>query len=101
MITETDTFDPKDPEEVLMVKFDFRNLTTAPSAPLVTVTRHSGSADSNPSDILVGDPEVMGTEVWQKVRNGVAGTVYALRCRVDAPSGLRYVIPARLPVETA
>lgn len=94
-------FDPKDPAEVITLAFDFAALTTSPSSPVVTATRHAGTADSTPEAIISGDPLVSGTKVLQKVVAGTAGTDYLLRCQVDAPDGSRYVLAGVLPVRTA
>lgn len=94
-------FDPKDPAEVLVLAFEFASLTDTPSAPVVTVTRHAGAADADPSAILSGAATVSSTKVLQKVAGGVADTDYLLRCQVDAPDGSRYVLAGVLPVRTA
>lgn len=94
-------FDAKDPSEVLVVGFDFANLTTTPTSPTVTARRHAGAADSNPSAILSGAPSISGTQVLQKITGGTAGTDYLLRCEVDGPSGTHYVLAGVLPVRTA
>lgn len=94
-------FSPKDPSEVIMLAFDFSALTTSPSAAVVTVTRHAGSADATPEAIKSGSATVSGSKVIQRVSDGVAGTDYLLRCQVDAPDGSRYILTGVLPVRTA
>lgn len=93
--------DPKDPAEDVYVVFEFAALTTTPSAPVVTVTRHAGEADATPSAIKSGDPTVSGSRVLQLVIDGVAGTDYLMRCEVDAPDGSHLVLTGVLPVRTA
>lgn len=101
MATEPITFDPKDPEEVIPVTFDFSKLAiTTISAPQVTATRFEGAADASPSAILSGAPTVTGMSVVQKVIGGVSGCTYALRCRVDTPEGYRWAEVVHLPVLT-
>lgn len=100
MTTETTVFDPKDPEEVIPVAFDFSKLATALTAPSVTITRFEGAADPTPSAMLSGSPTVNGTSVIQKIIGGVSGCTYALRCRVDTPEGYRWAEVVHLPVLT-
>lgn len=94
-------FDSKDPSEVVTLGFDFTALTDAPAAPTVTITRHSGSADAAPQQMLSGSPVLSGGKVLQRVISGVAGANYLLRCQVDAPDGSRYVLAGVLPVRSA
>lgn len=101
MATEPIMFDPKDPEEVIPVAFDFSKLAiTSITSPVVTATRHEGAADGSPSSILSGSPVVSGLSVVQKVIGGVSGCTYALRCRVDTPEGYRWAEVVLLPVLT-
>jgi hypothetical protein len=94
-------FDPKDPDEIITVGFEFAALTDAPTAPVVTAARHAGAADDTPAAILSGAPTVSGSKVLQEIIGGTAGTDYLLRCQVDAPDGSRYVLAGVLPVRTA
>ena len=93
--------DPKDPEEDVFVRFEFAALTDTPSSPTVTATRHAGAADASPSAILSGSPTVSGTQVLQKVIDGVDAADYLLRCVASAPDGSKYVLTGVLPVRTA
>jgi hypothetical protein len=96
------SFDAKDPSEIIPLTFDFGWLTSAPQSPVITVTRFSGGADdSNLSLMLAGAPQVVGSKVLQKVISGVAGVNYLFRCQVDSPEGLRWVLAGILPVKTA
>lgn len=91
-------FSPKAPAEIIVLGFDFAALTSAPSSPVVTISRQSGSADPAPGDMLSGIPVVTGTKVLQKVIGGVAGTRYVVQAQVDAPDGSRYLLAGVLPV---
>jgi hypothetical protein len=53
------------------------------------------------ADMLIGLPVATGAQVQQKVRNGVDGASYRLRCEVDAFDSTHYVLTARLPVRKA
>lgn len=91
-------FEPKHPDEILMLGFDFAHLATEVSAPLVSAERYDGTADESPGALLVGAPTVAGTVVTQKVSGGLHGCTYLLRCRVDTPEGARYILSATLAV---
>lgn len=100
MTTETQVLDPKDPEEVIPLAFDFSKLAASIVSPVVTITRHDGAADATPSAMLSGSPTISGTTVVQKIIGGVSGCTYALRCRVDTPEGYRWAEVVYLPVLT-
>lgn len=96
-------FDAKDPEEVIVLSFGFARLL-APgatlSAPVVSVLVKDG-ADPAPGSLIDGLATVDGSNVLQKVRAGVAGTVYALRCKAQTSDGQTLVLAADLPVRNA
>lgn len=95
-------FDPKDPAEIVPLAVDFANLTATPASPVVTITRHSGPKGSpDLSAMLAGSPQIVGTEVRQRIQGGVAGTVYKVRFQVDNGDGDRFVEAGLLSVETA
>jgi hypothetical protein len=94
-------FSPKDASEVIVLAFDFGALTATPSAPVVTVTRHAGTADPSPESIKSGSATVSGSRVLQRVAGGLTGADYLFRCQVDSPDGQRYVLAGVLPVRAA
>lgn len=94
-------FDPKGPTERVWVAFEFAALLSSPSSPVVTATRHAGTADESPSSILSGPPQVSGTKILQFVVDGTVGTDYLLKCTVDGPDGSRYVLAGVLPCRDA
>jgi hypothetical protein len=91
----------KDPAEIITLEFDFSALAASITNPVVSIYATEGKDDAAATSMLSGSPTVSGAEVRQKVVGGQHGTVYTLRCVADAPDGSRYVIPGRLPVETA
>lgn len=95
---ENRELDPKYPAEIIPYTFDFAKLTTAPISPVVAVARHSGNADANPAALLSGSPQVIGSQVRQKITGGVAGTNYTITCQVDTAAGERYVLEGVLRV---
>jgi hypothetical protein len=92
---------PKDPAEIVTVTFDFSALTTSVSAPSVTCVYSSGVSDSNPTAVLSGVPQIIGTKVLQAVQLGQDATHYELRCTVTAADGSKYVLADVLPVNIA
>ena len=95
---ESRELDPKYPAEIVPITFDFAELTSAPISPVVTVARHSGSADASPATMLTGSPQVVGTQVRQKINGGVAGANYTIACQVDTADGSRFVLEGILRV---
>ena len=68
----------------------------------VTVQLLAGT-DSTPEDLLDGAAQISGTSVYQRVKAGVSGCTYKLRCTA-ANSGAgneTYVLTASLGVVTA
>lgn len=92
-------FDPKDPAEIVPLTFDFSNLATGVSSPVITVTRAAGDADPSPTSMLVGSPQVSGALVVQKAGGGLDGR-YKFRCEVNGDSGAHWALTGTLPVET-
>lgn len=92
------SFDAKDPAEIIPITFNFSGLTSAPLSPIVSVTHEGGAADPTPANLLFGSPQVIGTQIMQKVHNGVANADYRFRCQVDTPDGNRWVLSGVLPV---
>lgn len=94
MIRMTD----KDPSESLVVEFFFDGRATAIADPVVTVAVAEG-ADDAPAAILLGSATASGTRVLQRVRNGVDGVDYFLRCLVTAGDdtlAAELVLPVRV-----
>ena len=103
MSTSPDRFSPKDPLESMTLSVDFAALlgTATISAAQVSATRHAGAADASPSAILVGQAQVSGTRVAQRVAGGVDGCTYLLRYSVTSSTGDTWVEALSLAVETA
>ena len=95
----TQQFDPKDPAEIVPLTFDFSNLASGVSSPVITVTRAAGDADPSPASMLVGSPQVSGALVVQKAGGGLDGR-YKFRCEVNGDSGAHWALTGTLPVET-
>ena len=98
----TKVFDPKHPNEIVPISFDFGALPGAiiasASSPLLVASRHEGAADADPAAMLVGAPQIIGDQVRQKIRGGVADATYLFRCEVDTDDGLRWVLNGTLDV---
>jgi hypothetical protein len=92
------TLTEKDPLEVIPITFEFKNLTSSPLVPSISVIQTAGPADSGVSSMKVGSAVVVGTQVLQRIGGGVTGCNYELQCQVDTVEGYRYVLAGILPV---
>jgi hypothetical protein len=90
----------KDPQETVIVTFDFTALATAISNPSVASTCIAGTLDANPAAILQGAPIVSSTRVMQQVTGGLDGATYDLRCQATAQDGSVYVLSGWLAVQS-
>ena len=59
--------------------------------------------DATPDDLLDGAPQISGTSVYQRVKAGVSGCTYKLRCTATDSGAWNetYVLTATLGVVTA
>jgi len=86
----------KDPEESIVLTFDFSAIAQTIANPEITVDVISG-ADSDPDTMRSGDPQISGAKVLQQIVGGVDGADYHFRCIVE--SGInKPVVPATLRV---
>lgn len=96
------TLSNKDPEEVVVVTFDFTDRIAQGetlSGPVVTVAVRRG-ADLNVAQVPNGAPSISGATVLQSVKAGVHDADYGLKCKVTA--GARtLVLGGVLPVRNA
>lgn len=94
------SFSPKDPSEAIIYGIDFAALCahqeTLVSA--VCTMRVLTGADSNPADMLSGNPAITGFVVKQKVVGGVLGCGYQLSITVVTSSGQTFVEGAPIHV---
>lgn len=92
------SFDAKDPAEIIPLVFDFSGLTPTPVSPVIVISHEAGAADPTPAALLLGSPQVVGAQIRQKIQGGVLNADYRIRCQVDTPEGLRWVKSGVLPV---
>ena len=90
-------FSNKDPSEIVLVTFDFTNVTTTVASPTVAATVAYGT-DGNPSAILSGAATVVGTTVTQLITGGLNGVSYKLECTITGGSGTKFVLADTMPV---
>ena len=91
-------FSPKSPNEIIPLSFDFSSVLSLVSAVAsLTITVVDGT-DPDVADMLDGVAEVQGPVVVQRVKNGVDGVTYELRC-LAANGAERYELVGQLPVE--
>lgn len=94
-------FDKKDPGETVVLTFDFTGEAPAVSAPTVAITHESGEPDAAFASVLEGSPQVSGGKVLQRVKAGVAGADYLLRCSASDGNGNTLVRAGLLMVRAA
>lgn len=99
----TKVFDPKHPNEIVPLSFDFSalpgSILAGVTSPLLAVLHLEGTEDPGPvENMLVGSPQIIGSQIRQKVRGGVSGATYLFRCEIDTDTGLRWVLNGTLDV---
>lgn len=93
-----ETWESKDPAEEFAVEFDFSSELSEITAATVTIVTQRGT-DETPENVLVGDPQVTGTTVRQRIQGGLHKCTYKFRC--EATDGTEtWVITQGLPVLT-
>lgn len=94
-----DLTDDKDPWESVVVEFDFTGELVSIDSATVVVTPVNGT-DAGASAMLEGALQIIGSSVYQRVRNGVDKLNYKLRCEAVSGSDKRVragVLPVRTP----
>lgn len=89
----------KDPAESVVVEFVFAELDSAPSLAAVSIAP-IGAADPAAAAMLDGTGQIVGTSVFQRVKSGLSGVSYKMRCAATRGDDVR-VIAAVLPVKVA
>lgn len=94
--------DPKDVGEKYAIEFQFEPVLAAITSATVTVQLLAG-VDATPESLLDGSTQISGTSVYQRVKAGVSGCTYKLRCTAtDAGAADEtYVLTASIGVVTA
>lgn len=94
----TDMLAAKDPEESIVLTFDFSSIAATLANPEITVDVVSGT-DADATSMCSGAPQVDGGRVLQLVVGGMNGADYRFRCAADADSGpQRFAVTATLRV---
>jgi hypothetical protein len=78
-------FDPKDPDEVDWINFDFRPRLTANGDTIATV--HSVEIEAGDEFLILGLPAEDDGVVSVRWQGGTLETDYAIRCRVTTTAG--------------
>ena len=96
------SLEPKDAGERYAIEFQYSATMSAITSATVTVQILAGT-DATPNDLLDGAPQISGTSVYQRVKAGVSGCTYKLRCTAtDSGAGNEtYVLTASIGVVTA
>lgn len=88
--------DPKDPAETYPIEFNFSAVMSSVTGATVTVSV-VGGVDESPGDVLDGAPQMTGAKVYQRIKAGVAGCIYKLRCEATDGANV-YAVTDNLPV---
>jgi len=103
MTTALRTLPAKDPDERVLLQFDFGAdmpaADTVASA-LVAVEAVVAGADATPAALLDGSPAASGQGVLQWVEAGEEAASYRLLCTATTAQGRVLVLRAVLPVRT-
>lgn len=90
----------KDPSESVVIEFDFAGEMSVIGSAVVSASVYGTGVDPAVASMLDGAPQVLAPKVLQRVRNGVDGVDYKLRC--VATSGSDVLVRAGvMPVRTA
>jgi hypothetical protein len=86
----------KDPEESIVLTFDFSAIAQVIANPEISVEVISGE-DANPENTKSDDPQISGAKVLQRVVGGADGADYHFRCMAQSGTD-KLVVPATLRV---
>lgn len=94
-----DQLSSKDPEEIIVMTFDFTR-ALIPTEAIASVVYVSNEANGDPlaSAMLIGIPQISGSQVLQEVAGGINRITYHLRVSVSTSLGRRLINAAYLPV---
>lgn len=97
-----DTLDPKDPGEVLRIRFNFSNwlpagVTLVADKITVECILLQG-VDANPAQMIISGHTLNGAVVYQLIGGGVIGNVYRVKCTAITSDGQTLILNGRLPV---
>lgn len=88
--------EPKDPAEAYAVEFKFDRVLSSVTGATVAVSLLSVT-DATPETLLDGAAQTSGASVYQRIKSGVGGCTYKLRC--EATDGTEtYVMTASIGV---
>jgi hypothetical protein len=93
-------FAEKAPQGRKTVAFEFKRFSPAPLSAEITLAQVRGPADPAAQSVLEGLPSIVGTRVYQRVKQGLADCDYKLTCLMVDESGAAYVLTGVLPVRS-
>lgn len=85
-------------QESVVVSFNFAKVAESISLVMNPTAKLVRGKDTTPSAVLVGNAEISGTSVLQRVKGNGLKADYSLRCTVMDESGDTLVLAAILPV---
>lgn len=83
----------KDPEESVVMEFDFSDDLPEVLSAIVSITVEDGE-DLNFTSILDGSAQIKGTSVYQRLSHGVHEVLYKVRC--EASYGVNVAVQSDL-----
>lgn len=70
----------KDPDESVVIEFDFTGEMSAIGTAVVSVAAMDGAVDTGIAGVAEGAHQIVGTKVLQRASMGVSGINYRWRC---------------------
>lgn len=93
-------FAEKQPEARVTLAFEFKRFSPIPASCVVTLMQVRGPTDPQAQDVLEGQPAILGTKVYQRVKLGQPDCDYRLTCLLEDQSGSAFVLRGLLPVRS-
>ena len=90
----------KDPAESVVVEFDFTDELSTIDSATVTVAVFGTGTDPDMAAMVDGAVQISGSSVLQRIKGGVSGLAYTLRCVAVGGSDIR-VRADTMPVRVA
>lgn len=89
--------DIKNPEESVLVEFDYTGELTAPTIAVVSIAVVNG-VDPDAATMIVGAPQFSGAKVIQRISAGIDKTNYKVKCVATQGNDIRVradILPVR------
>lgn len=98
----TKKFSSKDPEEIIIITFDYTDQFLDASENITTVQEWEISVaegvDASPTDLFTGIPTFDAKTVSHMITGGLNGVSYLISCTVNTTKGQRIKMAGILPI---